>query len=102
MGAPNSTNKYGGSSLSGVSFGAQTINGNTINNCGHVTLTLPGEAVTFAFRSDSSASGNGYGYYAMVTGYDASNQIMPAYEQTVISGEYKEPIASNSEYTFSG
>lgn len=82
MGAPNSTNKFGASALSGVTFGTYTVNGNTLNKVGHVTLTIPGNAVTFAFKSDSSGVGQGYGYYAIVSA-DATG---------IVSGEYKEPL----------
>ena len=69
MGAPNNTNKYGGKSMSGVTFGTYTVNGNTLTNMGHIQLTIPNNSVTFAFKSDSSGAGGtgyGYGYYAIV------------------------------------
>ena len=61
-----STNKYGGSQS-----GSYTVNGNSLTSMGHVTLTIPGDSVTFAFRSDSSGYGQGYGYYAIVTGVES-------------------------------
>ena len=90
MGAPNSTNKYGGSSLSGVTFGTYTVNGNTLTNMGHVTLTIPGDTVTFAFRSDGSGCGQGYGYYAIIS----------ADVRQTLSGTYKEPTANDPLYKF--
>lgn len=33
-----------------------------------VEFDVPGDTVTFGYRSDSSGCGNGYGYYAVVTG----------------------------------
>ena len=33
-----------------------------------VEFDVPGDAVTFGFKSDSSGCGNGFGYYAVVTG----------------------------------
>jgi hypothetical protein len=33
-----------------------------------VSFTVEGDSVTFAFRSDGSGVGSGYGYYAVVTG----------------------------------
>ena len=45
-----------------------------------VTYTVQGDSVTFAWRSDSSGCGDGYGYYATVT-----------YSGSAISGSYKRP-----------
>ena len=44
------------------------------------TYTVQGDSVTFAWRSDSSGCGDGYGYYATVT-----------YSGSAISGSYKRP-----------
>lgn len=46
----NGTQKFGGGSGTTVEF------------------DVPGDAVTFGFKSDSSGCGNGFGYYAIVTG----------------------------------
>lgn len=48
--AVNGTKKFGGGSGKTVEF------------------DVPGDTVTFGYRSDSSGCGNGYGYYAVVTG----------------------------------
>ena len=50
--------------MSGVTYANTTLDGNSLGSVGHVTLTIPGDTVTFSFRSDSST--NGYGYYAIV------------------------------------
>ena len=44
------------------------------------TYSVQGDSVTFAWRSDSSGCGDGYGYYATVT-----------YSGSAISGSYKRP-----------
>ena len=62
-GAPDNNNKFGGSQS-----GTYTVNGNTLTRMGHRTLEFEGDTVTFGFRSDSSVVGDGYGYYAVVTG----------------------------------
>ena len=87
MGAPNNNNKFGGSQS-----GSYTVNGNFLTNMGHTTLTIPGDSVTFGFKSDSSGYGKGYGYYAIVSG---TCEI-----KTITSGTYKEPVANNSDYLF--
>ena len=46
------------------------------------TYTVQGDSVTFAWKSDSSGCGDGYGYYATVT-----------YSGKTISGGYKRPTA---------
>ncbi len=58
-----------------------------------VTYTVPGDSVTFAWKSDSSGCGDGYGYYAIVKGIGAT------YNQT---GEYKQPTPTNSNQKFRG
>ncbi len=52
-----------------------TINGNTINNVGRDEVIVPGDTATLTFRSDSSVNGEGYGYYAIITGYKRNNVI---------------------------
>lgn len=37
---------------------------------------VDGNSVTFSFRSDSSGFGDGYGYYATVTGYDGNGNVV--------------------------
>ena len=59
---------------------------------GHSTFTINGDTVTFGFRSDSGGYGQGYGYYAIVTGIGNS--------LTTVSGTYKEPEREN--YVFDG
>ena len=62
MGAPSNYNKFGGRQT-----GSYTVNGNSLTSMGHCTLTIPGDSVTFGFKSDSSGYGAGYGYYAIVS-----------------------------------
>ena len=64
-GAPNNTNKFGGSQS-----GSYTVNGNNLTNVGYTRLTIPGDSVTFGFKSDSGGAGKGYGYYAIITPLD--------------------------------
>ena len=42
--------------------------GNHVNSSNTVEFDVAGDSVTFAFKSDSSGCGDGYGYYAVVTG----------------------------------
>ncbi len=60
---------YGGSDALNSYSTSYTINGNTISNVGLNEIVVPGDTVTFTFRSDGSVQGSGYGYYAIVTGY---------------------------------
>ena len=47
--------------------------GNVSYYVNKTTVVVPGDTVSFGFKSDSG--GNGYGYYAIVTGYAALPQI---------------------------
>ena len=73
----------------------KNITGYVAKHCGgNNTLTTKsyiteGDTVSLAFCSDSSNAY--YGYYAVIEGY----------EWTATSGEYKEPVPYNSEYSFS-
>ena len=87
MGAPNNNNKFGGDQSE-----SYIVNGNSLMFMGHCTLTIPGDSVTFGFKSDHSGTGMGYGYYAIVSGI---GEVM-----TITSGEYKKPIPNDSEYRF--
>ena len=49
------------------------------------------ESITFAFRSDGSGVGDGYGYYAVVTGYDADGNIIYLPGNKIVSGDYLTP-----------
>ena len=53
-----------------------------------VTITIPGDTVTFGFTSDSS--GQYWGYYAVVTGTGTT------ISRTVASGEYATPTGTNA------
>ena len=83
----NTTGKYGG--------GNYTAAANTIQ------CEVSGDTVTFAFKSDGSVVGDGYGYYAKIIGYDANgipvqttggtDKTMTVYTKTEISGSYSQP-----------
>ena len=87
MGAPDNNNKFGGSQS-----GSYTVNGNSLTNMGHCTLTIQGDSVTFGFKSDSGGYGKGYGYYAIISG---TGEI-----RSITSGTYKEPIPNDIDYAF--
>ena len=91
-GAPNNNNKFGGSQS-----GTYTVNGNSLTSMGHTTLTIQGNTVTFGFKSDSSGVGQGYGYYAIVTGYDSNGDIIQEPKMNIRSGEYKEPTGIDNK-----
>ena len=56
--------------LGGPQYGSYSLNGNLLNNMGHKQYIINGNTATFSFTSSSgNFSGDGYGYYAMVTGY---------------------------------
>ena len=66
----NGTQRFGGS------------NGTTVE------CDISGDTVTFGFRSDSSGCGNGYGYYAVVTGDSMSDFSITNEEETVTEPKY--------------
>ena len=66
----NGTQRFGGS------------NGTTVE------CDISGDTVTFGFRSDSSGCGNGYGYYAVVTGDGTSDISITNEEGSVEEPEY--------------
>lgn len=87
----NTTGKYGG--------GGHTAAGNTVE------CDISSDIVTFAFRSDVSGVGDGYGYYAVVTGFDSNNnQITQGYNyaKDLVAGEYKTPATAGGPYRFIG
>ena len=53
-----------------------------------VECDIAGDTVTFGFRSDSSGCGNGYGYYAVVTGDGMSDFSITNEEDSVEELEY--------------
>lgn len=77
--------------LGGAQSGTYTVNENTLTNMGHNTFNIDGDSVTFGFVSDNGIAGEGYGYYAIVTGVAAEYQRV---------GTYKVPTLS--EYAFIG
>ncbi len=62
----NTTGKYGG-------YSGTTVEGD-----------ISGDTVTFSFRSNDSGVGNGYGYYAVITGYDANDELIIGDTNTVL------------------
>lgn len=52
------------------------------------TYDITGDTVTFGFRSDGSGCGNGYGYYAVVTGNVTSDFSITNEEETATEPEY--------------
>lgn len=66
----NGTKKFGGG------------NGTTVE------CYIAGDTVTFGFRSDNSGCGNGYGYYAVVTGDVTSEFSITNEEENVTEPEY--------------
>ncbi len=72
-GSYNAKDNYGSSlsgKLGGVQYGNYSLNGKILNNMGHKQYIISGNSATFGFTSsDENAPGNGYGYYAIVTGY---------------------------------
>ena len=72
--AGNHPDYYAAERTDGIKFGNNTYGryGGTQNT---VEGFIDGDTVTFSFYSNSSNVGNGYGYYAVITGYD-ENGIM--------------------------
>ena len=56
------------------------------------TYTISGDTVTFAFKSDGSGYGDGYGYYATVYWNGVSRTAAP--------GSYDVPTSNDPEYRF--
>ena len=83
----------GGTKLGGSQSGSYVVNGNSLTRMGHSTFTISGDTVTFGFRSDGVGSGQGYGYYAIITGQGTI-------EVAQYTGTYEEP--TKSEYDFLG
>ena len=75
----------------------------TENGTENVECTVSGDSVTFDFWSQGGGPGgvSWYGYYAIVTGYDADGNIIYLPENNIISGDYQAP-ASDSYYRFLG
>lgn len=59
--------------LGGVQYGNYTIKNHTLSNMGHKQYIISGNSVTFSFTSNENLSGDGYGYYAIITGYGKNN-----------------------------
>ena len=92
-------------------YTAQSDYGNddSIKNCGGGDVTngkysggdtnttvecdITGDSVTFAYYAQGGGPGNGptYGYYAIVTGYDADGNIIYLPENNLVSGNYLIP-----------
>ena len=59
-----------------------------------VTYTVTGDSVTFAWKSDKTSWGDGYGYYAVVTGNGTTTPFA--------LGSYKQPTPTASNQIFRG
>ena len=63
--------------------------GNHANSTNTKTYVISGDTVTFGFYSDGDFNyGDGYGYYAVITGAGDTQEIM--------SGEYEQPMPNDS------
>ena len=58
------------------------------------------ESITFAFRSDGGGVGDGYGYYAIVTGYDADGNMIYLPGNKIVSGDYLTPSTETTQGFF--
>ena len=68
----------------------------------NVECDITGDAVTFGFWTQPGGGPSiGYGYYAIVTGYDENGNIIYLNGNTPKKGEYKEP-AQDLPYIFKG
>ena len=65
--------------------------------------SVSGDSVTFAYWTQGGGPSNGatYGYYAVITGYDADGNIFYLPENQIISGDYLTP-SSTTAYRFLG
>ena len=57
-----------GQKLGGYWYNNYTVNGYSLTNVGKKIFGVNGDTVTFGFRSDGSVVGDGFGYYAIITG----------------------------------
>ena len=62
----------------GSNYGS-SLTGKLGGTHGTQTYTVDGDTVTFAFRSDGSGVGDGFGYYAVVSSLTTHNEDYPAY-----------------------
>ena len=78
-------------------------NRNNENDIITTECELEGNAVTFAYWTQGGGPSSGaiYGYYAVVTGYDADGNIIYLPGNTQVGGEYKDP-AQDLPYIFLG
>ncbi len=83
--------EYTGSVTRNMSAGQLATYVGGSNTTTTVTLDIPGDTATFAFYSDGS--GQYYGYYADIVGYDSNGDEVEGQVCTreLLSGEYKEP-----------
>jgi len=89
--------------LGGSQSGSYTVNGNSLTSMGKSTYTITGDTVTFGFKSDGSLVGNGYGYYAIVTGTVGSNTEnykVPTRTDYIFNGWNTSSDSTGTVYTF--
>ena len=70
--------------LGGPQYGNYKINGNLLTNVGHKQFIISGNTATFSFTSDGALSGDGYGYYAIITGYGNTNNVVTTTKQATV------------------
>ena len=66
-----------------------------------VQCDIVGNTITFGYSTYGGPSSPDYGYYAIVTGYDADGNIIYLPENKIVSGDYLTP-GSDSYYRFLG
>ena len=67
-----------------------------------VECEIPGDSVTFGFWTQPGGGpGIGYGYHAVVTGYDTDGNTIYLPDNSLVSGKYQEP-AQDLPYIFLG
>ena len=79
-----------GTKLGAGQSGTYTVNGNSLTSMGHSTFTINDSSVTFGFKSDGSGAGQGYGYYAIITGTVKTNSVS--------SGTYLVPTKGSATF----
>jgi hypothetical protein len=81
--------EYTASNNHGTSFTGKLGGGSHTAASNTKTYTRDGDTVTFAFRTDGSGCGDGYGYYAVVRGLMADGRYVSI--NTASEGTYKTP-----------
>ncbi|WP_051646926.1 BspA family leucine-rich repeat surface protein [Sharpea azabuensis] len=69
---------YTASNNHSTSISGKLGGGNHTNTSNTKEYDIDGDSVTFGFRSDYIGIGDGYGYYAIVTGLDENGKVIPS------------------------